>query len=173
MNARVMRNLSSDSPALRVLNGNWDFTGFGDEAGDLACVGGCICVCARLAEEPVCGADGGMAGEGDFAFNGEDVDGAFGGVGDWVDEDGFGEIEFESYDVLLALGELLGWLFGRKTTASWLPLKGLVVKTSRVTNLSCVMVRVGCLKGRRNWIQIVFSSPFGCSKKDIAPCPRP
>lgn len=55
-----------------------------------------VCVPAGgLTEEPIRGADGGMSREGEFAFNGEDIDSALFGVGYWVDEDCFGEVEFE------------------------------------------------------------------------------
>lgn len=87
MNARVMRDLSSNSPRSRILDGDGDFAGLSDETGDWRCAG-------SLAEEPVCSADGRVSREGDFTLDGEDVDCAFCGVGYRVDEDGFGEVEF-------------------------------------------------------------------------------
>lgn len=49
-----------------------------------------------LTEEPIRGTDGGMPRKGQLAFNGEDINGALFGVSYWVDEDGFGEVEFQS-----------------------------------------------------------------------------
>lgn len=118
MDARVMRDLSSNSPRSRMLDSNGDFAGLGDEAGDW-------CGAGSLAEEPVCGADGRVPREGDFTLDGEDVDCAFCGVGYRVDEDGFGEVEFQGEDMFLALGELLPGVFGEEDYCQWVAAKRL------------------------------------------------
>lgn len=69
MDARVVRNARRNSLRRGVGDGNGDLAGLGDQRIDPA-VG-----IGSVGQEPGSGADGGVAGEGDFAFNGENVDG--------------------------------------------------------------------------------------------------
>lgn len=64
-----------------------------------------IILLGGVLEEPGGGADGWMASEGNFAVCGEDVNSAFlvAGFG-FVDEDGFGEVEFSGDVLFLGLG---------------------------------------------------------------------
>lgn len=116
-----MCDLGRDDAAVRVLKSDGDFARFGNQACDWL-IGGV----GAVVQEPTGSADGGVSCKGDFTFDCEDVDGAVGGsgLGDGVNEDGLGEVEFDREEMFLALGEGVLRVGGEKDYGQRIALEG-------------------------------------------------